>query len=276
MALPVLEGRAQVSMALALPVARATLREGAASPRASLPAQGPPLWMCGDLDAALSWGHTPDSPSPHPHPRRLSPATDGAGGQACQREGRVGTGARDRSASSPFLAASAVVCPLLRVGWGWGPGPEMGKAQLPTLPPWMQQTSGVRAWGWAEPRVLEGPGCRHSRQDPAGRQGLALTSVLCLGHGQGVCLCVCLGVYICLCMHPCAYVHACTCMYICVHVCLCECTVSVGTCVCVPVCACTCICVHMCLCACVCGHVCACMPVCACLCVHMCVATGAL
>lgn len=131
MALPVLEGQAQVSMALA----RATLWEGAASPRASLPAQGPPLWMCGDLDAALSWGHTLDSPSLHPNPRWLSPATDGAGGQACQREGRVGTGAHGLSASSPFLAASAVFCPLLSgVGVGaWSRNGEGAAAYTSAL-----------------------------------------------------------------------------------------------------------------------------------------------
>ena len=35
-------------------------------PPASLPAQGPRLWMCGDLKAALSWGHRLDSPSRTP------------------------------------------------------------------------------------------------------------------------------------------------------------------------------------------------------------------
>ena len=153
----------------------------------------------------------------------------------------------------------------------------MGKVQLPTLPPWMQQTSRVQAWGWAEPRALAGPGCRHSRQDPAGRQGPALTSVLCLGHGQGLCLCVCLGVYICLCvhtclcMHTCAHVHASTCMYICGHVHLCG-----HMCVCMHVhlrahvSVCMCLWTRVCIYACVCVYVCLCVSVHVSVCAHVC------
>lgn len=50
----------------------------------------------------------------------------GKGGWALRAPGLV--------ASSPFLTASAVICPLLRVGW-----------EPPALLPWVQQTSWVRA-----------------------------------------------------------------------------------------------------------------------------------
>ena len=68
-------------------------------------------------------------PLPHPQPRWRSPTQTREVGSVRGKGGRA-LGARGLSASSPFLAASAVICPLLRVGW-----------ELPALPPGKQQTS---------------------------------------------------------------------------------------------------------------------------------------
>lgn len=100
---------------LALPMGPSPRREGAASPRASLPTRGPPLWMCGVLKAALSWGHRLDSPSHTPSPAGGPQHRPGRSGLS---EGRAGglwvlvASQLLRPSSQPLL--SSVLC----LEWG--------------------------------------------------------------------------------------------------------------------------------------------------------------
>ena len=106
-------------------------------PPASLPAQGPPLWMCGDLKAALSWGHRPDSPSCTPTRTGGPQHRPGSSGLS---EGRAGgpwvllASWLPRPSLQPLL--SSVLCSRwggsrlhFRPGCSKPPGSELGWAE---------------------------------------------------------------------------------------------------------------------------------------------------